>query len=248
VASTRRLGRVLLLLAIGIVVTAVCVRAAIWQMDRLHERRAFNEQVRDGLGSEPVEVTTLLGRQGGDAAPTYRAVRARGTYAPADEVLVYGRSLDERPGYAVLTPLLLEDGGAVLIERGWVPSTERTAPVAVAAPPAGPVQVEGFTVPIDRGGTVSGDIVRGIDPGALEANVGRRLLPTAIRLQDQEPPQPADLPAPLPPPDLDEGPHLNYVFQWSIFATIAMIGTAILIRRELREPAVDGRDEEGGNG
>jgi cytochrome oxidase assembly protein ShyY1 len=247
----RLFGRVVLLLAIGIVVTAVCVRAAIWQMDRLHDRRAFNEQVREGLGAEPVEVTTLLGREGAEAAPTYRAVRARGTYDPTDEVLVYGRSLNERPGYGVLTPLLLEDGGAVLIERGWVPSTERTAPVAVAAPPAGPVQVEGFTVPIDQGGTVSGDIVRGIDPGALEAKMGRPLLSTAIRLQDQEPPQPADLPAPLPPPELDEGPHLNYVFQWSIFATIALIGTAILIRRELREPVAivrDAEDEEGGNG
>jgi cytochrome oxidase assembly protein ShyY1 len=239
-----------LLLAIGIVVAGVCVRAAIWQMDRLHERRAFNAQVREGLGAKPLDVETLVAR-GNGAAPIFRTVLARGTYDPTDEVLVYGRSLNERPGYGVLTPLLLEDGGAVLIERGWVPSTERTAPVAVAAPPAGPVQVEGFTVPIDQGGTVSGDIVPGIDPGALEAKMGRPLLSTAIRLQDQEPPQPADLPAPLPPPELDEGPHLNYVFQWSIFATIALIGTAILIRRELREPVAivrDEEDEEGGNG
>jgi cytochrome oxidase assembly protein ShyY1 len=32
---------------------------------------------------------------------------------------------------------------------------------------------------------------------------------------------------------LSEGPHLSYAVQWFIFATIAVIGYGVLVRREL---------------
>jgi surfeit locus 1 family protein len=35
----------------------------------------------------------------------------------------------------------------------------------------------------------------------------------------------------LPPPALDEGPHLSYAIQWFSFAAIALIGgTAVALR------------------
>jgi surfeit locus 1 family protein len=35
----------------------------------------------------------------------------------------------------------------------------------------------------------------------------------------------------LPPPALDEGPHLSYAIQWFAFAAIALIGgTAVAVR------------------
>jgi surfeit locus 1 family protein len=40
----------------------------------------------------------------------------------------------------------------------------------------------------------------------------------------QSPPGGGLLPRRLPPPSLDEGPHLNYAIQWFAFATIALVG------------------------
>src|SRR5690606_32958961 len=39
------------------------------------------------------------------------------------------------------------------------------------------------------------------------------------------------LPRPLPPPELDDGPHLGYAIQWFAFATIAVVGWASLVLR-----------------
>jgi surfeit locus 1 family protein len=33
------------------------------------------------------------------------------------------------------------------------------------------------------------------------------------------------VPRRIPPPSLDEGPHLNYAIQWFAFAAIALIGS-----------------------
>jgi cytochrome oxidase assembly protein ShyY1 len=58
-----------------------------------------------------------------------------------------------------------------------------------------------------------------------------------VQLQRQEPPQPGELPALVPPPDLSEGPHLSYAIQWFTFAAVALVGTALLVRREVRDRA-----------
>ncbi len=55
-----------------------------------------------------------------------------------------------------------------------------------------------------------------------------------LQLQTQSP-APDELPVPAPPPELTEGPHLGYAFQWFAFATIAAVGYVILIRREVKE-------------
>jgi surfeit locus 1 family protein len=62
------------------------------------------------------------------------------------------------------------------------------------------------------------------------------VLPLAIQLTEQDRPPPAALPVRLPPEELSEGPHLSYAIQWFTFATIAVVGAVILLRRERRGP------------
>ena len=50
-------------------------------------------------------------------------VSASGVWDQKKEFLLDNRVLDSRPGYHVITPLVLRDGkSAVLINRGWVPA------------------------------------------------------------------------------------------------------------------------------
>jgi surfeit locus 1 family protein len=235
------------LLVIALVVAATCIRLGIWQLDRLSQRRAFNAQVERGLAAEAVPLDTLTGQ----ADDVYRRVVATGTYDLDHEVLWYGRALDGSPGSEVLTPLVGAGGGsAVLIDRGWVPATLDTPPVAEAAPPGGEVTVTGFLVPaegadvIDR--NASGRIltIRHADPAALQGAVPYELFPLALQLQAQTPAQQTDLPAVVPPPELTEGPHRSYAVQWFTFATIALVGYVVLVRREVRERAQAERASE----
>lgn len=247
----RRLGflltrRWIALLVVALVVAATCIRLGIWQLDRLEQRRALNERVRTGLAADPVPFDTLPDTP--DQA--YRSVVATGTYDPEHEVLWYGRALDGQPGHHVLTPLVVgadrtgRGEVAILVDRGWVPAELGTPPVEQAAPPAGPVTVMGFLIPAGDGGDIVIDrdpsgrplTVRLPDPAALTGVVGYDLWPLAMQLQEQSPEQTGELPVTVPPPELDEGPHESYAVQWFIFATIALVGFAVLARREARDP------------
>ncbi|GIU99620.1 MAG: SURF1-like protein [Actinomycetota bacterium] len=235
------------LLAFALLVAATCVRLGIWQLDRLEQRRAFNASVRAGLTASPVELSTLAGRD--PAALAYRRVEVTGTYDPAREVLLYGRALNGEPGHHVLTPLVLErpvDGAeAVLVDRGWVPFELGTPPVAEAAPPSGRITVRGFLLPttgeadvvIERGPGGRVLTVAHDEPGVIGRELGLSLFPLPLQLQRQDPPQAGALPEVVPPPELTEGPHLSYAIQWFTFATIALVGYVLLVRREIRDRA-----------
>jgi surfeit locus 1 family protein len=230
------------------------VRLGFWQLDRLEERRALNAEIGAGLEVGPAPLDDVLA---GDA-PAYRRVTASGTWAPGDEVILYGRSLDGRPGNHVLTPLTLDDGRAILVDRGWVPTTVSSPPVTGAeAPAAGSVSVEGILLPGDDQGSSDGsdgstfdarpDQVRSVDVGALDATIDADLVDGVyLLLARQTPPQERPIPAPLP--ELDEGPHLSYAIQWFSFAAIALIGYGVLARRRGRTSvAAHGSTHGGGS-
>lgn len=239
--------RWLALLAFALLVAATCVRLGIWQLDRLEQRRTLNASIRAGLAAAPAPLGELAGED--PATLAYRRVEVAGRYDPSREVLWYGRALNGEPGHHVLTPLLLDEpvagAAAVLVDRGWVPFELDTPPVGPAAPPAGEVTVSGFLLPVagesdvvlERGAggrvlTVSRD-----EPAAIGRELGLELYPLPVQLQRQDPPQPSALPAVVPPPELSEGPHLSYAIQWFTFATIALVGYVLLVRRELRDRA-----------
>ena len=63
-----------------------------------------------------------------------RALSARGSYDTAATVLIRNRSLDGVPGYHVVTLIVMDDGTAVLVNRGFIPRARRPAPRSAARP------------------------------------------------------------------------------------------------------------------
>jgi surfeit locus 1 family protein len=240
--------RVIGLTVFALVVVAVCVRLGLWQLDRLEGRRAFNARYAAGLAAPPRPLDRLLDE--GEAL-AYRRAIATGRYDTRYEVILYGRTLDGRAGNHVLTPLVLADGSAIVVDRGWVPFEMDTPPVAAAAPPAGRVEVEGPLFAGQPGG--AGDVapgedrvttVRSADLEAIARDVPYELVPWLLQLRSQSPPA-GDLPVPAPLPDLTEGSHLNYALQWFAFAAIAAVGYVVLMRREMGD---HGSRERGSTG
>ncbi|HXF72366.1 MAG TPA: SURF1 family protein [Actinomycetota bacterium] len=238
--SLRRLlaRRVVPLHLAVVVVASTCVRLGFWQLDRLEQRRAFNALVRarEAMPAEPVDRLLLPGTEA--AAASYRRAWAEGRYDPGREVLLFGRSLDGAPGSHVLTPLLLPDGRALVVDRGWVPLDVEEPPVAWAAPPSGRVRVEGILLPPESADpdALAGGRLERVSLAALARALPYPLLPAYLELRRQDPP-PGPLPRPAPPPELTEGPHLSYAVQWFLFAAVAVAVYAALLRRELRRTA-----------
>ena len=196
----------------AVLVAAVCVRLGIWQVDRLGQRRARNAVWAARLALPPLEL------RGGGAIPAdsarQRRVVAHGVYDFAAERTWVGRSFQGTPGVALITPLRLADGAAVLVDRGWAPSPDAFHVDHTLYREPDTATVTGIALIPPRG---RGDVsVAGF-------------LPFVIELETPDPA--AGLPRRWPLPALDNGPHLSYAIQWFSFALIALVGTAVLIRR-----------------
>jgi len=240
-SPTRRRPWGMVLLAA--IVAATCVRLGFWQVARLHEREAFVAAVHHGLARAPEplgDVVASTGTRDPDAA-RYRRVNATGTYDETEQVVLYGRgAAGGADANHVVEPLVLPDGTAIEVDRGSVPLADNSPPVPGASPPSGAVRVTGILLPSEGGLPGEGSApehriteTTRVDLAALAAQSRHRLLPWYLLLQSQTPAQ-ATLPRPasfaLPPAP----PHLSYAIQWFSFATIALVGAAILWRRERR--------------
>ncbi len=236
--------RIFIAAALALTIAGVCVRLGMWQLDRLHGRREINASIRAGLDRPPQPLDTLLGERPASSLG-YRLVTVTGTYDGADEVILYGRSLDGRNGNHVLTPLRPSAGGPlVIVDRGWVPVEMDTPPLEGAAPPSGEVTVTGALFPPDGSGgdALETRTVTRVDLTQIATTLGTDVLPMYVLLSAQDPPQSGPLPTPAPLPELTEGPHLSYAFQWFAFATIAIVGLVVLVSRDLRDQAGRGTD------
>jgi cytochrome oxidase assembly protein ShyY1 len=222
---------------LALVVAGVCVKLGLWQLDRLHGRRDINARIRVGLAQPARPLRELLADHPATALG-FRQVSVTGTYDTADEVILYGRTLAGENGNHVLTPLRPSDGGPlIVVDRGWVPFEMDTPPIGAAIPPSGEVTVTGALFPPDGSGgdALTSPTVSRVDLTQLASTYGEDVFPMYVLLAEQTPPQPDDLPKPAPLPELTEGPHLSYALQWFAFATIALVGLVVLVRRDLKD-------------
>lgn len=230
----RRIRSAFFLLLV-LAVAAVMLGLGIWQMARLRERRASNAEISARLAQPALALSAAAG-----SLPEYRPVTAHGIYDFSHEIVLRNRARQNQPGVHVLTPLRLTDGGAVLVDRGWLPYLEAD-PAARAAYqlPTGPVTVTGVVrrsqprsaafLPSDPTVVPGGpplDAWFWPDVTQIQIQTPYSLLPFYVELQ----PEPAAQSMPIPgyEIDLSDGPHLSYAIQWFAFSVILLGGSAAL--------------------
>lgn len=210
------------------------INLAFWQLDRHHERQAFNETLISRFDEPIVPLDTLLGQDPG--AIEWRTVSVTGTYREGADVSVVNVSQDGRAGYDPVSPLQMADGRVVLVNRGFLP-LDATFPAA----PAGTVTVTGTVRATaqrkagqvaDPGTGVLTEVQR-IDIDRLDAQIDGDVVDVYLELLASEPP---DAPAlsRIASPDFTTGPHLSYTVQWFIFSAFAVFGWVVVVRRRLR--------------
>lgn len=235
--TPRKLARHLFVLLI----VGGCVWAGLWQLSRLHWQDRFDTAVAARLRAPtaPFDQVVPSGSSADPDAFTYRHVTATGTFDTSHELVWVARTRSDLNGNDVLTPLLLSDGRALLVDRGWVPFEDQTPPVADAGPPSGTVTVTGLLFPSEMPAPgkpgASGRAFTKIDLARIGRSLPAPLAPVYLLLQSQAPAQSGSLPQPEPLPDLTVSPpHLSYTIQWFVFATIGLLGYPIVLRREAK--------------
>jgi cytochrome oxidase assembly protein ShyY1 len=223
----------------------------LWQLRRLDDRRDRNaliEQRTEEPAAPLAEVLEIDDRESAEGV-RFRRVELSGTYEVGSDVLVRNRTFDGQPGSWLLATLRLDDGGAVVVSRGWVPVTGEQAPPDEALAPDGPVTVDGIIETTqERGRFGSTDPAEGtlrrvarVDVERLADQIDGQAYPVWVQATTERP-DPGELPVPVEPPELDDGPHFGYAMQWFTFCLIALIGYPLVLRRVARQvdvPPVD---------
>ncbi|THJ67353.1 SURF1 family protein [Arthrobacter echini] len=229
-------------LALVLLIAAGCVALGRWQFERREAVVENIERIEANYDADPEQY-----EPGGqvldsfDPAQEWRPITFMGTYDVANQVIVRNRPLNGQPGYEVLTPLRLEDGTAVIIDRGWLPigNDEAGRPDEIPAPPRGEVEVTARIKPgepaVNRGAP-EGQIAS-IDLTSLAERLDYPLQDAAYGLLALERPAAEQTPIAPPKPSVDEGPHLSYALQWFAFGVLAFIGLGYAARQQRRSNA-----------
>jgi cytochrome oxidase assembly protein ShyY1 len=254
--SARWLG----LAALTVAVVGLMILAGRWQLDRYHERSVTNARIDAARTTSPTPLREVLPAPPGTAgvagppapaAAEWARVGLTGRYDRQREILARGRTVGGQVGFEVLTPLVLVDGAAVLVDRGWTPAAAGGAAARPAVPPApdGEVTISGRvarsesrTGPLQR---VDGRVeVRRIAMGQLAAELPYPVFGSYVLL-DSEQPGGGGLTA-VPSRRENAWQNAGYVVQWWLFAALTVAAFGWLVRREAAGPPPEqGRDRVG---
>ncbi len=243
--------RWLLLLLVVVMLAYACLLLGRWQWHRLESKKTNNAIIRANEDAPPVPVEQVL-REGRnpDSTQQYAVVTATGTYDVGKTVIIRYQTDDHgQPGVDVVVPLVTDSGTALLVDRGWVATTNQglTDPSQVPAPPSGRVTVTG-SVRQDGGGS-SAQVVdgsaRAISSAQIQPAIGIPVYGGFVDLKTETPAPTTALEA-AGLPDLSNGPHFFYALQWWFFGVLALFGFGYLAweeatgradRRRAQQPA-----------
>lgn len=215
----------------------LCARLALWQLARLAVKRALNDRMAESLAAPPVPlggvsqpVSELLGRR----------VQIVGQYDESRQMLLSGVVREGEPGVRVVTPMMLPSGGAVLVDRGWLPAPDAFTARPQAFPEPGTLSVVGVAEPLAAG--VQTPAWRTLADGGMK--LWSVHIPGWDSVQTHFPYPVArftllQLPAAgLPARPLRTAPepagttmHLSYAIQWFLFAAAFVAGALFVALR-----------------
>ena len=222
-----------------VLLAAVCTRLGFWQMHKLDLRLDRNDIISAHFDDAPRSLEDALppGAEV-DRSTEWTRVTAVGVYDLEHQLTVKFTTRDGAPGADVVTPLVLADGSAVLVDRGWIATDNNMAQPDVPEPPSGEVTIMGWLRQDNGAGgnavRPNNGQIRAISSEALADFVPYELSDGYVNLQEQTPASATPLAA-EPKPELGQGPHFFYALQWWFFALLAIVGYFWFARAEARE-------------
>jgi surfeit locus 1 family protein len=183
VTGVRPLGFWVVTAAAGLAL-ATTIALGFWQLDRARQKNDLQAAIEAREALPPLRATALAGSD--VPALMHRMVVLRGTWDSRHTVFLDNRQMRGMVGFFIVTPLKLEGGGAVVVERGWAPrdfrDRQQLPPVQT---PEGLVEVRGRIAPpparlYQLGEAGTGTIRQNLDLESFRAETGLPLLEMAV--------------------------------------------------------------------
>ena len=223
--SARR--RIVVVWLVALAVMALAARLGLWQLDRAAQKTALHEARQQRARAPTLGALDLPATPAQAHAAEHRRVEVPGRWLPAQTLYLDNRVLDSRAGFFVLTPLALDDGRVLLVQRGWWPrdARDRTR-IAAPPPPAGSVRVHGRVALaparlLELAAEASGPIRQNLDLDAYARQTRLPLLPwVLVQLDDAAQPVGDGLSRQWPEPAADVHKNIGYAVQWFALALL----------------------------
>ena len=188
-----------------------------WQLRRAAQKEAVQAAI-EAKKVLPVLDGRALTAIKNIADEFYRPVAVQGVWQAAHTVYLDNRPMNGRAGFWVLTPLVLQGSGQVIVvQRGWAPRdfTDRTRLPKVLTP-AGLVTVQGLIAPppsklYEFKGVQDGPIRQNLDLNDFSRETGLALLDASLQ---QTGSASEGLLREWAAPNLGVDKHYGYAFQW----------------------------------
>ncbi len=226
---------------------AVLVAMGNWQLERLQWKRSLIAEMTErmagpavALPPAPVDVAALR----------YRPIQLQGRFRHDRELYLEARTRKGRPGLHLVTPLVLDDGRVVLVDRGWVPVERRRPETRPEGQVAGPVSL---TATLWTGGWKGYDFLRPENDPAGNVWVWMELprmaeslrfggldnVASGYYLVAGPAPNPGGLPIGRAPGVELANDHLGYAITWYALALVLLV---IYLLHQSRPESEQGED------
>jgi surfeit locus 1 family protein len=219
-ADPRR--RAVIVLAATLVGMAVTARLGVWQMSRASQKEALQATLDTRVKLPALTLDTLPADEARAQLQHHRPVRLQGEWKQGANVFLDNRQMNGRPGFFVLTPLMLGPQDAVLVQRGWVPrDVQDRARVPQVPTPPGRVEVVGRLSPpparlydFAPAASPTGVIRQNLALVDHARELGVVLRPFTVLQSEGGQPAGDGLLRQWPRPAADVHKHYGYAFQW----------------------------------
>ena len=127
---------------ISLPILVLSLGLGIWQMERREWKRDILDRIAANQAAAPVSLDELL--SGNPLRYEYGRVKVGGTFLYDKEFFLAARSLKNKVGLQLVTPLRTDDGRLVLFNRGWIPQERKDPARRAEGQPAGRVELVGI--------------------------------------------------------------------------------------------------------
>ncbi|MSP83929.1 MAG: SURF1 family protein [Alphaproteobacteria bacterium] len=225
-----------LVASFALIGVAALLGLGVWQV----QRAAWKDALIAGRTARLVQPPVALPEDLADLDGwEFRRVWVVGRFDHAREMTVLKPAMDGRSGYHVVTPLRIDGGGAVLVDRGWVPLERRDAGSRAAGQVDGTVIVEGILRRGDDPGPFTPENDPALvawywlDPAAMAAAAG--IVAPALIVEAGPDPMPGGLPEGGQTATAARNMHRGYALTWSALAVVLAV-IYLGYRRPQRRP------------
>lgn len=133
--------------ALTLAACAVALSLSYWQWQRSEAKAKLLDDYLQAATAAPVPFA-----EGRAASAQPLHVKMRGEYLPERQLFLDNQAYQQKPGLHVWTPLKLNSGALVLVNRGWIAQFPRRDQASTPPAPQGTVEISGYWRELPRAG------------------------------------------------------------------------------------------------